>query len=456
MSASLFRRLRNQMVAISMGLLLLLLISVFVTIYIAMDRSFKAQSEAVLDYTVQLIAAKQYDHSDLQEPFDPDASEKDGLILSSADSTDSKRLQKPRLLDSLLLANVLVIYHDSSGRIEKVFQGGKISNDYTDLLSGEIPDFDTIRLTPHGTLTLNDVHYRYRYVSVGDQFILLMVNRESEIAGMRQLLIILMLIGTGSILILLVICFILAGRVIRPIARAWDMQQQFLHDASHELKTPLAVIATNIEAVRACPDESVASQDKWLQYIAEEAADMRQLVNDMLLLAKSDRPDTALRDKPRIVFSLSETVTEAGLLMEANALEAGICFDMQVEDNLWTVGVQNDIKHVLLILLDNALKNTFNGGRITLVLKRSHNELSVSCTNTGHGIPKEELQNIFKRFYRVDPSRARQSGGSGLGLAIADNIIRQQNGKIWAESELNEYACFTFLLPACKSEGTEK
>lgn len=441
MNAHVFRKLRLKIVLIGMCMMVALMLAVCLTVYFAMAASIKSNSIAVLDYTANVvingIRAQSNDGGTATES------------LAFAEDTSS---EIPQSLDSLLLRNVLIVRYDDSGYIIKVNQGDRVI-DHLGMLGKDLPDVDSFDKKPEGIVTINDADYRYKHISEQGEEILLLISRAGELSNLPPLIMILLVVGIGSIVFLILACFVLAGHIIRPISDAWNIQQQFLHDASHELKTPLAVIATNLEAVRASPDETVASQDKWLQYAAEETEEMRQMVNDMLTLAKSEHPDDELHKKPHIPFSLSETVTEAGLIIEANALEAGIELVVDVEDDLWTIGVQNEIKQVLLILLDNALKNTFAGGTITLALRRSRSDLIVSCTNTGHGIPKDELQNIFKRFYRLDSSRARQSGGSGLGLSIAENIIRRHSGKIWAESEVDHYARFLVRLPSAPLKG---
>lgn len=441
MNARVFRKLRLKIVIIGMCMMVVLMLAVCLTVYFAMAASIKSNSIAVLDYTAEIVIQSMRAESD-----DSD------VEAANADRDEDAASEIPQSLDSLLLRNVLIVNYDDSGYIIKVNQGDRVI-DHLEMLGKDLPDVDLFDQKAEGIVAINDTDYRYKHISEQGEEILLLISRSGELSNLPSLFMILLIVGIGSIVFLIVACFVLAGHIIRPISEAWNIQQQFLHDASHELKTPLAVIATNLEAVRASPDETVASQDKWLQYAAEETEEMRQMVNDMLTLAKSEHPDDELHKKPHIPFPLSETVTEAGLIFEANALEAGIELVVTVEDNLWTIGVQNEIKQVLLILLDNALKNTFAGGTITLELRRSKSDLIVSCTNTGHGIPKDELQNIFKRFYRLDSSRARQSGGSGLGLSIAENIIRRHSGKIWAESEVDHYARFLVRLPAAPLKG---
>lgn len=448
MNTRLFRRLHIKFVAISMCLLVILMIAVCVTVYLAMAQSLKANSKEVLDYTAELLSSEVYD---------------DQFNASSSNSTDSSASpasespavpERPQMFDAMLFTNVLIVYHDDFGYITKVVQNDRFVR-HIDILGNRIPEFSQIKQEREGIVTISDTSYRYKHITVKEQPILLLLSREGELANLPPLMNILLSVGIGSIIILFFVCFFLAKSVIRPISDAWNVQQQFLHDASHELKTPIAVITTNLDAVRACPEETVASQDRWLQYAAEEAEDMRKLVNDMLALAINERPHSEERAKPFVPFSLSETVTEAGLINEANALEAGIELVLDVEENLWTVGHRDGIKRVIMILLDNALKNTFAGGKITLELHHVRNDLLVSCTNTGHGIPKEELQNIFKRFYRLDSSRARQSGGTGLGLSIAEGAIKRHGGKIWAESEVGSYARFIFKLSATQAPQEE-
>ena len=444
-----------KMIVISMSLLLIFLLTVCIAVYCAMSHSLTERSEAVLDYTAELIRTGHYIQGTSQIP--PAADRTPPLIHgynSSALDEESVRKQSWMLLhgnvhlDAILLEQVMVLYTDDDGKILRIMKNGTLSSDYSDAVGVQLETFLHSKVSEEGTVKFADESHRYKRYTIDKQSVFLMVSCESDQISSGQLVLILSSIGVLSILVLLCLCYYLSGRVIRPLQQSWAQQQQFLHDASHELKTPLAVISTNIEAVRSCPDDTIAKQDKWLSYIADEAEDMRNLVNDMLTLAKGDGP--ARNDRVMVTFSLSDTVEEAGLLMEANALEAGILLDTDVEEGIEFIGNPDDIKHLLLILLDNALKNTFEGGQIDLALHKNKDGLLITCKNTGRGIPASELQNIFRRFYRVDPSRARLTGGSGLGLSIAERIVGSYKGKIWAESEEGKWALFCVRLPAIK------
>ncbi len=453
MSRGPFWRLRLRFILISMSLLLLFLVIVCVAVFSAMSHSLETRSETVLDFTADLIRTGEYIvPNSTVKPGSPPAA--DSATSDRTPGIDANRRQEWLLrygdvhLDPILLEHVVVLFVGKDGKIQRVLQNGVTASDYANAVNTRLKDFLGEEPAAEGTANLESSAFRYKCYTLDKQKLCLMVNCDSDMASNNQLLLILGTIGLVSIILLLSLSYYLSGRAIKPLESSWQQQQQFVHDASHELKTPLAVIATNIEAVRSCPEATVAEQDKWLSYIADEAEDMRNLVNDMLTLARGDVPSP--RAAVTVTFSLSDVVEEAGLLMEANALDAGITMETQVEPDIRFIGNPDDIKHLLLILLDNALKNTFAGGQIDLALQASPKELLITCRNTGRGIPASELQNIFRRFYRVDPSRARLTGGSGLGLSIAERIVGSYNGKIWAESEEGQWALFSVKLPAIK------
>lgn len=249
-------------------------------------------------------------------------------------------------------------------------------------------------------------------------------------------------------LVMLVVIFFIsrffANRSISPIKDAFEKQKRFIGDASHELKTPLAVINTNIDVLLSNGDDTVNSQSKWLHYIKSEVERMTKLTNDLLYLAQMDYSDMKMISTN---FNISETVENVLLTMEAVIFENNINLDYDLEPNLKIHGNREQIQQVTMILLDNALKYTNQEGKVDITLKRHYNNVVLSVTNTGEGIAEEHINKIFDRFYRADKSRARKSGGYGLGLAIAKAIVEQHGGKIYAKSVLNESTNFTVELP---------
>lgn len=253
---------------------------------------------------------------------------------------------------------------------------------------------------------------------------------------------------SGVAVIMLIVIFFISGffadRSIKPVKEAYDKQKQFVADASHELKTPLTVINTNVDVLLSNEDDNIRTHSKWLHYIKSEVERMTKLTNDLLYLTQVDYSEK------KMIFSnldFSETVENVILTMEAAIYEHNITFNYDIDPGLTVYGNSEQLQQVTMILLDNALKYTNKKGKIDVSLKKAHNSIVFSITNTGEGIGKEHLDKIFDRFYRTDKSRARESGGYGLGLSIAKAIVEQHKGRIYAKSTVNESTTFTFELP---------
>lgn len=234
-----------------------------------------------------------------------------------------------------------------------------------------------------------------------------------------------------------------AGRSIAPVKEAFDKQKRFIADASHELKTPLAVINTNADVLLANGEDTINEQAKWLHHIKSETERMKTLTNDLLYLTEMDDARSRMIHVP---FNLSEAVESVILTMEAVIFERDLSLDYDIEPGLTVNGNSEQMKQVAMILLDNAVKYANAKGSIHLSLKKQQGHILLSVSNTGPGIPAEHLGRIFDRFYRADPSRSRQNGGYGLGLAIAKSIVEQHRGKIYARSVPNEKTTFYVQL----------
>ncbi len=259
---------------------------------------------------------------------------------------------------------------------------------------------------------------------------------------LSDLLITFIVIGIISLLIIFLISLFFANRSIRPIAVAWDKQKQFIADASHELKTPITIIDANVEALLVNSQETVESQMKWIDYIKAENERMSKLVSNLLFLAKHD--DNGLRIELKTI-NLTEILTDILLRMEAPLFEKGLKLEREIPDGIMAKADEDKVKQVLLILLDNALKYSEPGGLIRVSVKQTTNNNHITVYNTGKGIDKKDFNRIFDRFYRADESRAHD-GGYGLGLSIASVCVKSMGGQIHVESELNQYAAFTFTL----------
>lgn len=235
--------------------------------------------------------------------------------------------------------------------------------------------------------------------------------------------------------ILLMVSIFLSKFITEPAEKALEREKQFISDVSHELKTPLAAISINAQALQVDMGNS-----KHLQYILSETKRMDTLIQKLLKLAYTDEIGTKVDKKD---FSLSQCCEEMVLSLESNIFEKGLQFDYQIEDNISYYGNEDDIKQVITILLDNAMKHASEKGYIFLKLKLCNHSPIITIKNTGQGISPEDLPHIFERFYRVDKSRTDDNNSYGLGLAIAKSIIEAHNATITATSNYGKDVCFT-------------
>lgn len=225
------------------------------------------------------------------------------------------------------------------------------------------------------------------------------------------------------------ISLLLARWTVKPVERAWDQQRQFVADASHELKTPLTVIMTNAELL--CGEDlDDGARQQFSGSILTMSRQMRGLVEGLLDLARVDngavKTQVALLDYSGLVQSVV-------LPFEPLFFEKGLCLQTGVEAGIRLKGSKNHLQQVQEILLDNAMKYTSPGGTVRVALRRQGSSALLSVAGPGPAIGAEDLENIFKRFYRIDKARSRD-GSYGLGLSIARSIVSEHGGKIWAES----------------------
>lgn len=255
------------------------------------------------------------------------------------------------------------------------------------------------------------------------------VDISSEIATMQSLLRTCAFVGVLSFFTFLLLSILLARWAIWPLEAAWNHQRQFVADASHELKTPLAVIMTNAELLQDpnCDSETTRA---CTENILTMSRNMRALVENLLDLARMDGGG-------RLDFSelnLSELVSDCLLPFEPVYFERQLRLESEVTEEIGVKGSEGHLKQVLDVLLDNGAKYTAPGGTVRVSLQRQGSGCLLRVAGPGTPISREDLKNIFKRFYRVDKARSRD-GSYGLGLAIAERIVTEHGGRIWAESE---------------------
>ncbi len=301
-----------------------------------------------------------------------------------------------------------------------------------------------------GILSAYDLRYMRSFPpqNAEDSMIrIVFADRSYELSNMKQLMVSSLLIGAASLVALFIISYFLSKLAIRPVKRAWEQQRQFVADASHELKTPLTVILANTGILQSHAADTIASQQQWIDSTKAEGQRMKQLIDEMLFLAKSDA------DRLPVSFTrtdLSDALWSCLLPFEAVAYERGLTLDTEVSPDIFVNGDASALKQLFLILLDNACKYSESPGVITIKLKHNGVHAILTVHNTGDPIPSEALPHIFDRFYRADASRVRAEGGYGLGLAIAKTIADAHTAAISASSSAAKGTTFTLEIPLSK------
>lgn len=236
-----------------------------------------------------------------------------------------------------------------------------------------------------------------------------------------------------------------ANRAVRPIAEAWGKQRQFVVDASHELKTPLAIINANTDALALESENSPENRKKWIGYIRDEIVRMSGLVNELLYLAKMET-DSKIEAYSR--FDFGQCIADSCVLVEAMIYEKQITLENNIEEHIMLESSETEIKKLISILLDNAIKYTNPGGFIRIRLKTQKGFAEMSIENSGPGIPADKLPYIFDRFYRADQARENEDGSYGLGLSIAKSISERLDAELAVSSIPDQSTTFTFRMKA--------
>ena len=253
--------------------------------------------------------------------------------------------------------------------------------------------------------------------------------------GMEKATYALAFLGAIALVIATIVGHVLSGKAMIPLRQAYEKQRQFAADASHELRTPLAVVMASAELLQNDPSIKSPFLRQVIDDVRDEVKKMTKLVSDLLVVARSD--NKALK------LNLSALIEQTARLMQPLAEQKKI--DLQA-DNLPKVEIQADeqkIRQLVLILVDNAVKYTPDGGRVSVRYESTEKgRVRFAVSDTGIGIAKEDQAKVFDRFYRVDKARSREMGGNGLGLAIAQEIVHLHKGRIWIQSELGQGTTF--------------
>ena len=281
--------------------------------------------------------------------------------------------------------------------------------------------------------------YRYRCIQEGNMRRVIILDCGRKLSAFKQFLSASVLISLAGFLVVLVIVAVLSGRVVKPFAESYEKQKRFITDAGHELKTPLTIIGADADIL-----QMEQGENEWLSDIQKQVRHLTELTNNLVFLT---RMEEAYQSLPRLPFALSDVIAETAASFQA--LAQGKDFLLNIQPELSMTGDEKSIAQLVRLLLDNALKYSPIGGKVSLTLEKTgrQNKLCVYNT-TAASMPKDHLDLLFERFYRTDASRNSATGGHGIGLSVAKAIVAAHGGKIQAASEDGQSLLITVWLPA--------
>ncbi len=266
--------------------------------------------------------------------------------------------------------------------------------------------------------------YRYYYTTDGHHSMIIFLDWQHDLARCLALAFISMFVSIITISVLAIMVYWLSKKAMKPVADSIEKQKQFITDASHELKTPLTIIAANAEVLEMCE-----GKNEWTTSIKNQTTRLSHLVKNLVELSKLNEMQD---ENSRSNFNISSAFLDTVSNFETSAAVSNKNFSFSATDDLFYYGNEMEIRQLITILCDNAIKYTDECGYIKLNLYKSGKNIIIESYNTCEYIDPKTVSHLFDRFYRADSSRARDSktGGYGIGLSIAQAIVHRHKGKI--------------------------
>lgn len=268
--------------------------------------------------------------------------------------------------------------------------------------------------------------YKYYVVRVGqDRYMAIFLDCQRELYFVRTFAVISLLVAAACAALVYLLIWFFSKKAIEPTIKSVEKQKQFITDASHELKTPLTVIATSLKVL-----ELEVGWQKWIDKAQAQTEKLSELVNDLVSLARLDEEKPPLRFAR---FDISAVALETAESFRDFAAARGHVLEVEAPPGLFCFGDEYAVRQLVSILLDNAVKYADDGSTIRLGLEKSKKGAELRTSNFCAGLDGAELDKLFDRFYRPDRSRSKQTGGFGVGLSIARGIVEAHKGAIRAE-----------------------
>lgn len=287
-------------------------------------------------------------------------------------------------------------------------------------------------------------HYKYRAVSVPgtrseNNILYIFLDCERELNAFTSFLVSSTAASLLGILSVFALVVFFSGILVKPVAESYEKQKRFITDASHELKTPLAIIDANTEVL-----EMEQGENEWTTSIHNQVKRLSSLTQKLVFLSRMEEENASLMTM--LDFSLSDAIEEAAEPFRAVADTAHKTLELNIAQGISYCGDEATLRQLVSLLLDNALKYAPENGHICLTLKESGKNKILTVWNTAEGLTAGKMDILFDRFYRTDASRNSSTGGFGIGLSVAKAIVTAHKGKISAKSEDGKSILFTVVL----------
>lgn len=470
------RKLRIEFVLVMMGIVILFLVAIFSVQIISSRREMKTNSDNALemaleektkpDFKPDGFELENIDNDDVYEGDDQDGDDDDhdsddiGTVDNNDGDMESTELPNGSIGGPAFGGRMMDRFYDNTTRtavlVARVDYTGGISTVRNDMFYME-EDYieELVSSTPYNvdidewtSCELQDYHMRYMIDREGSDTYIAYVDESESNNTLSSLIRKSILISVVVTIVMLILSLFLSRLVLRPVEKAWEDQKRFVADASHELKTPLAVILSNTEMMVKSQDRNTDKNQRRLDNIRIESERMKELVQELLEIARGDISNKHL---VREDVNLSDLIEGEILVWDPTYYEAGQTLEQSIDQDIHITGDSTKLRRLINILIDNALKYSDEHSTVRVSLSREgtggrkRNGILLKVENKGQPLTREECTRIFERFYRADKSRESISG-YGLGLSIAVGIAREHNAEIYAESDGvdTNYFCVLF------------
>lgn len=249
-----------------------------------------------------------------------------------------------------------------------------------------------------------------------------------------------------AVALVALLAFLSSARLLHPVSEAFTKQRDLIANASHELKTPLTIISTNLSVIKSEPNSTVADNEHWIESIDAQIYRMQELIRNMLELSRLEQSAPRFED-----VNISLLAEGACLTFEVLCFEKNVHMLTEIQPDIFVEGDKASLERLCTILLDNAIKYCNDGGKVGFKLEREPKRVRLTVLNTGEVISKEDAEHVFDRFYRTDGARKNEDNTSfGLGLAIAAATVNAHGGTISCKGVEDKGTVFTVFLPLPK------